>query len=106
MFFQLTNMEMIYQYVAGPQFRHRIHAIVEKFADMQEDLDRKRKTMTKLWAKRQEQIRCVVDSTAGMYGDMQGIAERHLRKLKDSTSNFLRQMKTRDCEPTDHSNKT
>jgi hypothetical protein len=63
---QQTKMEMIYQYLTGPRFRHRIQAIVEKFADMQEDLDRERKTMTKLWAQRQEQICCVVESTAGM----------------------------------------
>jgi hypothetical protein len=79
---QQTKMEMIYQYLTGPRFRHRIQAIVEKFADMQEDLDRERKTMTKLWAKRQEQIRCVVESTAGMYGDMQGIAGKTLQEIE------------------------
>ena len=79
---QQTKMEMIYQYLTGPRFRHRIQAIVEKFADMQEDLDRERKTMTRLWAKRQEQIRCVVESTAGMYGDMQGIAGKTLQEIE------------------------
>ena len=79
---QQTKMEMIYQYLTGPRFRHRIQAIVEKFADMQEDLDRERKVMTKLWAKRQEQIRCVVESTAGMYGDMQGIAGKTLLEIE------------------------
>jgi hypothetical protein len=33
------------------------------------DLDRERKTMMRLWAKREEQIRGVVESTAGLYGD-------------------------------------
>jgi hypothetical protein len=32
---------------------------------MQADLDRERKTMMRLWAKREEQIRGVVESTAG-----------------------------------------
>lgn len=79
---QQTKMEMIYQYLTGPKFRHRVQAIVEKFADMQEDLDKERKTMTKLWAKRQEQIRCVIESTAGMYGDMQGIAGTTLQEIE------------------------
>jgi hypothetical protein len=35
-------MEMVYQYLTGPRFRHRIDAIVEKFTDMQNDLDRER----------------------------------------------------------------
>ena len=58
---QRTKMEMIYRYLTGPRFRHRIEAIVERFTDMQADLDRERKTMMRLWAKREEQIRGVVE---------------------------------------------
>jgi hypothetical protein len=49
---------------------------------MQADLERERKTMTRLWAKREEQIRGVIDSTAGMYGDLQGIAGKTLREIE------------------------
>jgi hypothetical protein len=31
---QQTKTELVYQYLTGPQFRHRIEAIVEKFSDM------------------------------------------------------------------------
>jgi hypothetical protein len=79
---QQTKMEMVYQYLTGPRFRQRIEAIVEKFSDMQSDLDKERKTMTRLWAKREEQIRGVVESTAGMYGDLQGIAGRTLQEIE------------------------
>ena len=78
---QQSKMEMVYQYLTGPRFRQRIEAIVEKFSDMHADLEKERKTMTKLWAKRQEQIRCVIESTAGMYGDLQGIAGRSLAEI-------------------------
>src|SRR5262249_7488780 len=71
---QQSKMEMIYEYLTSTRFRHRVEAIVEKFNDMQQDLDKERKTMTRLWAKREEQIRVVIESTAGMYGDLQGIA--------------------------------
>ena len=67
--------------LTGPRFRHRIDAIVEKFTDMQDDLDRERKTMTRLWAKREEQLKGVLDSTAGLYGDLQGIAGRSLLEI-------------------------
>src|ERR1700751_2831661 len=43
---------------------------------MQADLDRERKAMMRLWSKREEQIRGVVESTAGLYGDLQCIAGR------------------------------
>ena len=79
---QQTKMEMVYQYLTGPRFRHRIEAIVEKFTDMHADLDKERKLMTRLWAKREEQIRGVVESTAGMYGDLQGIAGRTLQEIE------------------------
>jgi hypothetical protein len=71
---QQNKMELVYQYLTGPRFRHRVEAIVEKFSDMQADLDKERKTMTRLWAKREAQIRGVIESTMGMYGDLQGIA--------------------------------
>jgi len=37
--------------------------------------------MTRLWAKREEQIRGVIESTAGMYGDLQGIAGKSLHEI-------------------------
>lgn len=79
---QQTKMELVYQYLTGPRFRLRVEAIVEKFTDMQSDLDRERKTMTRLWAKREEQIRGVIETTAGMYGDLQGIAGKTFQEIQ------------------------
>ena len=79
---QKTKMELVYQYLTGPRFRHRVEAIVEKFEDMQSDLDKERKTMTRLWAKREEQIKGVIETTVGMYGDLQGIAGRTMQEIE------------------------
>jgi hypothetical protein len=78
---QQTKMEMIYRYLTGPRFRHRVEAVVERFTEMQADLDRERKAMTRLWAKREEQIHGVVETMAGLYGDLQGIAGRSLLEI-------------------------
>jgi hypothetical protein len=78
---QQTKTEVMYTYLTGPRFRHRIEAIVEKFTDMKADLDRERATMTRLWAKREEQLRGVLDSTSGLYGDLQGIAGRAMQEI-------------------------
>lgn len=86
---QQTKTELVYRYLTGPQFRQRIEAIVEKFADMQDDLDKERKTMTRLWAKRDAQIRGVVESTAGMYGDLQGIAGKSLSEIEGLSLDLL-----------------
>jgi hypothetical protein len=79
---QQTKMELVYRYLTGPQFRHRIDAILEKFNDMRDDLDRERKVTIKLWAKREEQLNGVLDSTAGLYGDLQGIAGRAMPEIE------------------------
>jgi hypothetical protein len=77
-----TKTEMIYQYLTGPRFRHRVEAIVESFSSMQEDLNKEKKAIIKQWAKREEQIARVMQATVGMYGDLQGIAGRTLQEIE------------------------
>lgn len=79
---QQTKMEMIYDYLTGPRFRHRVEAIVEAFSTMREDLDKEKKAITKQWAKREEQIERVMQATVGMYGDLQGIAGKSLKEIE------------------------
>jgi hypothetical protein len=76
-----TKMELVYQYLTGPRFRQRVQAIVEAFSSMQEDLDKEKKVIIKQWAKRDEQIDRVMQSTVGMYGDLQGIAGKTLQEI-------------------------
>ena len=78
---QQTKTEMVYQYLTGPRFRHRVEAIVEAFSSMQDDLDKERKVIMKQWAKRGEQIERVMGATVGMYGDLQGIAGKSLQEI-------------------------
>ena len=77
-----TKMGMVYEYLTGPRFRQRVEAIVERFSEMHEDLDKERRAVMRLWAKREEQIRGVIDSTAGMYGDLQGIGGKAFREIE------------------------
>jgi hypothetical protein len=79
---QGTKMEMVYDYLTGPRFRHRVEAIVERFTDMAADLDRERKATQRLWAKREAQIQGVIEATVGMYGDLQGIAGAAFQEIE------------------------
>jgi len=67
------KMALIYQYLSGDEFRHRVEAIVEGFTAMQTQLERERRAMEKLWKERERQIRCIVTNTVGMYGEMRGL---------------------------------
>jgi len=86
---QQTKMELVYQYLTGPRFRQRVQAIVEAFGSMKEDLDKEKKAILKQWAKREEQIERVMQSTVGMYGDLQGIAGKTIQEIEGLELNLL-----------------
>ena len=58
-----------------------MEAVIEKFSDMREDLDRERKFMGRQWAKRETQILSVIESTVGMVGDLQAIAGKAMPEI-------------------------
>ncbi len=86
---QSTKMGMVYEYLTGPRFRAHVESIVERFSEMEQDLAKERRTMVRMWAKREEQIRGVIESTAGMYGDLQGIAGKGLNEIEGLQMNML-----------------
>ena len=79
---QQTKMEQVYQYLTGTKFRRRVEAIVEKFSEMREDLDKERRYLMRQWAKREGQILAAINSTAGMVGDLQGIAGKVMPEIE------------------------
>ena len=68
-----TKAELIYAYLIGKQFRHRIEAVVESFTNLSSDLDSEKKAITRAWAKRSAQIENALTATAGLFGDIQGV---------------------------------
>ena len=77
-----TKAALVYQYLTGPRFRQRLQAMVESFTAMQEDLSAEKKAIQKQWAKRELQLDRMMSSTAGMYGDLQGIAGRSIQEIE------------------------
>jgi len=76
------KMELLFQYVSGTEFKHRVEAIVEAFTSMKDDLSKERQSMEKHWATRQKQLDIFVENVAGLYGDMQAIAGQALPKIR------------------------
>ncbi len=79
---QKDKAELVYEYLTGTKFRHRVEAIVEKFSSMREDLQKEKKFMQKHWAKREGQIDAVISSTMGMYGDLEAIAGKSMPDIE------------------------
>ncbi|MGX1349674.1 hypothetical protein AB7M49_003250 [Bradyrhizobium elkanii] len=83
---QQSKAEQVYQYLTGARFKQRVEAIVERFKDMRDDIDKERKFMMKAWAKREAQVNMMIESTAGMVGDLHGIMGQALPEIGPSTS--------------------
>lgn len=73
--------EMLYRYLTGDPFRHKIQGIVEAFTALQDQLNRERRAMEKQWKEREKQIERVVLNTVGMYGEMRGIVGTSLPQI-------------------------
>jgi hypothetical protein len=67
------KMEILYNYLSGPEFKHKVEGIMEAFIGLQEDLNQEKRAMNKIWSKRQKLLDRVINNTSTMYGDIQGI---------------------------------
>ncbi|MBT3294124.1 MAG: DUF2130 domain-containing protein [Verrucomicrobia bacterium] len=67
------KMEALYAYLTGPEFRQKVETIVETFAAMKTQLESEKRSMTRIWNAREQQIGRVLDSTIGMHGQMEGL---------------------------------
>lgn len=76
------KMKVLYQYLTGPEFKHRVEGIVEAFSNMQHELEREKRWFSVKWARQEKEIRRVMDHTHGMYGDLQGVVGKSLPEIK------------------------
>ena len=79
------KMEMVYEYLAGDAFRHKVEAIVETFISMQEQLNKEKRAYVRLWKEREKQIERIIENTAGMYGDVRGLIGSAIPDIKELT---------------------
>lgn len=75
------KMEVLYQFLTGPEFRHRVEAIVDSYGAMQDEIEREKRAANLRWARQEKSIRAVIDNTLGMYGDLQGLTGGSLSNL-------------------------
>jgi hypothetical protein len=75
------KMELLYDYLTGTQFRHRVTAAVEALMSMLSDLNKERAAVTRRLSKLEKQITGVIENMAGMIGDVQGISGNALQNI-------------------------
>jgi hypothetical protein len=79
---QQGKMEILYNYLSGPEFRHRVEGIVEAFITLRQDLETEKRAIQKIWAKREKQLDRAVAHTAGLHGDLRGIIGASLPQIE------------------------
>lgn len=73
-----AKMEALYQFLVGPEFRHRVEAIVENYGMLQSEIEKEKRAAALRWSHQEKAIRAVIDNTIGMYGDLQGVTSQAL----------------------------
>jgi len=76
------KMEILYNYLSGPEFKQKVESIMEAFIELQEDLNQEKRAMNRIWSKRQKLLDRVIDNTSTMVGDMQGIIGASMLQIK------------------------
>jgi hypothetical protein len=73
-----SKMELLYDYLSGQEFRHRIEGMVECFITLKEDLESEKRAMQRAWSKREKQLERATSQAAGLYGDLSGLIGKAL----------------------------
>ncbi len=76
------KMEILYAYLSGSEFKHRVEAIVDAFTAMQEEIEKEKRYFMSKWARDEKNIRHVIDNTYGMHGDLKAIVGGVLPQIK------------------------
>lgn len=74
--------EIMYTYLSGTEFKHRVEAIIEAWTAMQDDIEKEKRYFASKWARDDKNIRQVIDNTIGMRGDLEGIMGKVLPAIK------------------------
>lgn len=76
------KVEVLYSYISGVEFKHRIEAIIDAFSNIQADIEKEKRYFSAKWAKDEKNIRQVIDNTFGMHGDFRGIMGNTVPTIK------------------------
>ncbi len=75
--------EILYNYLSGTEFKHRVEGIIDAFSGMQKEIEKEKRYFSNKWARDEKNIRQVIDNTYGMHGDLKAIIGGSLPQIKD-----------------------
>ena len=60
-------MELLYNYLSSNDFKSKIENIIEAFKSMKEDLESEKRSMARIWAKREKELERIINNTSFLY---------------------------------------
>ncbi len=78
---RLTKFDLVFQYLAGAEFRQRVEGIVEAIVALKYDLDSEKRAFNRRWTKREKHIDRAIANTAGLYGELGGLTGVKLPRI-------------------------
>lgn len=75
------KMEQLYSYLASPEFKSKIENIIDAFKWLKDDLDTEKRSMQRIWSKREKELERIIGNTSFLYWDMQWIMWKSLGKI-------------------------
>src|SRR3989344_582602 len=76
------KLELLYEYIQSDAFRHRFEAFADGIVAMEGDLLTERRSMERIWKKRETQIKRIQLNTSRMFGELQGEMGNALPDIK------------------------
>jgi hypothetical protein len=72
----------VYVYVTGQEFRQRVGGILDAYKAMREEIETEKRTHKTRWAKQERSLDLLLDGTARLVGDLQGIVGKAMANIE------------------------
>lgn len=77
-----SKAEIVYNYLISNEFKQRIEVWVEYFKNRRDEIEKERAYFIKKWEREEKNIIKIIENTAGIYGDLQGLIGNALPKVQ------------------------
>ncbi|EKE28636.1 MAG: hypothetical protein ACD_3C00037G0027 [uncultured bacterium (gcode 4)] len=75
------KMDLLFNYLSSNDFKSKIENIVWAFKSLKDDIDSEKRSMMRIWSKREKELERVINNTIFMWWDLEWIMGNNLQKI-------------------------
>jgi hypothetical protein len=75
------KMDELFRYLSSSDFKSKIENIVWAFKSLKDDIDSEKRSMMRIWSKREKELDRVINNTIFMWWDLEWIMWNNLQKI-------------------------